>query len=913
MRKYIIIIAFSLIGCTATFSQEVITLHTDSIPLEKLFEYIESNTESKIYTDADISDTVAVHAQNQSVVEVLQTTFKDTPYSIAVYRKNIFILKGAANISTTLATSLTSGRELPDSGTTYRPIHRIEKSTSENLVYSVGDPHTRNPQPKVKLTGTVTDFKTGDPLPGINLVLREPWTAALTDANGRFSIELPSGRRQLQISGMNIQDSRRELMLYTDGRLDIELEEESHMLSEVTVTSGRIENVKSTQLGVEKLQVSRIKNIPMALGEVDILKAIQALPGVKTVGEASTGFNVRGGATDQNLILLNEGTIYNPNHLFGFFAAFNSDMIREAELYKSSIPARYGGRISSVLDITGKEANKEKFTGSAGIGLVTSKLNLEIPIIKERTSLLLSGRTTYSDWILKQLPEKSGYKNGTAGFMDAGAVFSHKFNNKNLLNIYGYYSHDRFSFTKNQKYGYNNFNASAKWRSVLNEKLVGYFTVGYDHYDYANRETVNEAAGYKLTFDINQTFGKLDFQYDVSDKVKLDFGGKSMFYNLNSGTFEPEGKASLVKYDKLQKDKALESALYAGGKWDITPRLSVDAGIRYSMFNALGPRKYIQYQDGLLPSPSSAIDTISAGSGKSIQTYHGPEFRLSARYAFNDNFSAKVGFNSMRQYIHKLSNTAIMSPTDIWKLSDPNILPQKGWQAAAGLYLNSPDGIWEFSLEGYWKKMNDYLDYRSGANLMMNHHIETEVIPTRGKAYGVELAVKKTAGKLNGWLSYTYSRTFLQQSGKLISKPVNNGEWYPTQFDKPHDFKFVGNYKFTERYSLSVNMDYSTGRPITVPEGEYYNHQLNTRLIYYGDRNAYRIPDYFRTDIAINIEPSHKLTLLTHHSISFGVYNVTGRKNVYSVYFVSEEGKIKGYKMSIFGMPIPFITYNIKF
>jgi hypothetical protein len=588
-------------------------------------------------------------------------------------------------------------------------------------------------------------------------------------------------------------------------------------------------------------------------------------------------------------------------------------MIKDAELYKSSIPSQYGGRIASVLNITSKEASKEKFTGSAGIGLVTSKLNLEIPIIKEKTSLLLSGRTTYSDWIMKMLPEKSGYRDGKAGFYDLGGVFSHTLNERNKLNIYGYYSHDRFAFNDNQKYAYNNMNFSANWRSIFSEKLTANFSFGYDHYDYRNDESVEEAAAARLSFAINQWFGKVDFSYKLDNNHTLNFGLMSQFYNINSGTYEPLHESSLVKWDQLQKDKALESAIYIGDQWEITPKLSVNAGIRYSMFNLLGPRTYYTYQDGMLPSSTTVVDSVSVGGGKVVKTYQGPEFRLSARYAFNDDFSVKVGFNTMRQYIHKVSNTTIMSPTDTWKLSDTNIKPQNGWQLAAGAYYNTPGQVLELSVEGYYKKLNDYLDYRSSAKLIMNHHLETDVINTEGYAYGVEFQVKKPSGKLNGWASYTYSRTFLRQNDPRIARPVNGGDWYPTEYDKPHDFKLVGNYKFTRRYSVSFNMDYSTGRPTTIPAGQYYDQGLQSMQVYYTDRNSYRVPDYFRLDLAFNIEPSHHLTLLTHSSISFGVYNLTGRKNVYSIYYVSENGSVQGYKMSIFGAPIPFITYNIKF
>ncbi len=827
-----------------------------------------------------------------------------------------------AGLDTTLSSALTyippkdtlgENRMLPEIEE-LKEVSRAISAISENLIYPVGDSHLKTVPEKVTLQGKVIDLKTESPLPGITLILKEPYTVATTDKNGNYTVRLPSGRIQLDISGVNIKASRRQLMLYEDGTLNIVLAEEPHQLDEVTVIAQRANNVRSVQLGMEKIQVPKIKNIPTAFGETDILKVVQSLPGVKTVGEASSGYNVRGGATDQNLILFNDGTIYNPNHLFGFFSAFNSDMVKEAELYKSSIPAQYGGRISSVLDIAGKEANKEKITGSAGLGLVTSKLTLEVPVIKNKTSVLLSGRTTYSDWILNLLPEKSGYRNGSAGFYDIGTVLSHQFNEKSFLTVYGYYSHDRFRFNENQKYAYSNLNASVRWKRFFNDQLFGNFAAGYDHYDYKNTDSMNEAAAYTLSSDINQLFVKTDFTYDWNRyRQKLNFGLKSMLYNLNSGNYEPYGANSLVELDRLQNEKALESAIYLEDQWDITHKWSVTAGIRLSMFNAFGPRTYYTYNPDMLPYESTVIDTVHANSGQAFKTYIGPEFRLSTRYALVDNFSVKAGFNTMRQYIHKLSNTVIMSPTDTWKLSDVNILPQRGWQAAAGLYYNTPKRIWLASVETYYKKMSDYLDYRSGARILMNHHIETDVINTQGYAYGVEFSLKKEVGKLNGWLSYTYSRTFLRQSDELISNPVNNGNWYPTDYDKPHDFKLTGNYKFTRRYSFSVNLDYSTGRPTTIPAGKYYDATLGAEQVFYTDRNTYRIPDYFRMDLSFNIEPSHKLTLLTHSSISFGVYNVTGRKNVYSIYYVSEEGKTKGYKLSIFGAPIPFITYNIKF
>jgi outer membrane receptor protein involved in Fe transport len=359
----------------------------------------------------------------------------------------------------------------------------------------------------------------------------------------------------------------------------------------------------------------------------------------------------------------------------------------------------------------------------------------------------------------------------------------------------------------------------------------------------------------------------------------------------------------------MPHEKALESAIYLGDEWTINHELSINAGVRYSIFNVLGPRSYNIYPSDVLPLVENIITTDSAGG--ILKTYHGPEFRLSARYVFSDRMSVKACVNSMRQYIHKISNTTIMSPTDIWKLSDMNILPQNGMQIAAGVFRTDYDNMFESSVELYYKTMNHYLDYRPGAELVMNRHLETDLVETEGVSYGAELMIKKVKGKLNGWVSYTYSRTLLRQTDPRITLPVNFGDWYPADFDKPHEVKFVGNYKFTRRYSVSMNCDYSTGRPITIPVAKY--RYVGGEYVYYTERNKLRVPDFFRIDLSFNIEPSHHLTLLTHDSFSFGVYNLTGRNNAYSVYYILDGRQIKGYKLAIFGVPIPYISYNIKF
>ena len=666
-------------------------------------------------------------------------------------------------------------------------------------------------------------------------------------------------------------------------------------LDEIVVVGGRPSSVDNVMMGSEKFKPQLLKNIPSAFGESDIMKIVLSLPGVTTVGEASSGYNVRGGATDQNLILFNGGTVFNPSHLFGLFTSFNE----------------YGGRISSVLKVLSKEANMQKLTGSASIGVLTSKATIEIPVVKDKVSLLLNGRTTYSDWILKQLPEKSGYKDGSANFYDLGGVLTWKPNSRNRLKVNGYWSHDKFSFSSDDSYGYQNSNISAEWRSMLSEKITATLSAGLDYYDYFNEDRSVPSMAARLSFGIDQLWGKLHFRHRLTEKQVITYGLSMQHYNVQAGKYEPVGDASYVKADQLQREKALESAAYISYELPLTEKLSVSAGLRYSMFNAFGPRDVNYYEEDELPSEETLLETRHETG--IIKTYQAPEFRLSALYAIQENVSLKVGFNTMHQYIHKVSNTSIVSPTDTWKLSDLNIKPQKGWQAAAGIYYETRDKNYELSAEVYYKHIDDYLNYRNSAVLLMNPHLETDVISTKGKAYGVELQVKKPTGKVNGWVSYTFARSLLRQDDKRVEKPLNDGDWYPSEYDRPHELKAVLNFKFTERYSLSSNFNYATGRPTTLPAGKYYNTYYQKFMPYYSDRNTYRIPDYMRLDLAFNIEPTHKLTSFLHTSFSIGVYNALARRNAYNIYYVNEGDHIKGYRLSVFGTAIPYVSLNIKF
>ncbi|GAB3300113.1 carboxypeptidase-like regulatory domain-containing protein [Hymenobacter tenuis] len=915
-----------LLACTAQSvraqqtEQPVISGTFQQVPFEQFVKEIESKTPFRFfYTPAAVdSVTITLQVTNKPVREVVQLALQNTPLRFAVDEQNrIYITTGTA-IQTELtesffqpesAGSMASGQN-PNADQDIKSTKSATTSTSALKLYEIGAAGAAPASGKATLAGRLREANSGEPVVGATVYIESPSIGTSTDEFGSYSLTLPIGRHTLLIRGIGIKSTRRQIVLQANGRLDIETEEDVNTLREVVIEAEKDRNVAGMQMGMEKLDIKTMRQVPTAFGETDILRVVLTLPGVKSVGEGNTGLNVRGGATDQNLILFNDATLYNPSHLFGFFSAFNPDVIKSVELYKSAIPAKYGGRLSSVLDITTRDGNKKKFSASGGIGPLTSRLTLEGPIIKNKTSFIIGARSSYSDWILRLLPNES-FKQSSASFSDVSAHISHEIDENNTLYATGYLSSDKFQLASDTAYKYLNRTASVKWRHNFNNKLYGVLTGATSHYQYDITSKRDASTASKLNYEINQYNAQADFTYSHNPKHTFDFGASSILYHVSPGGLTPSGSESLIEADVLPREQGLESAVYVSDRIEVSPRLSVSVGLRYSFYNALGPREVYNYVPGLSKSLNTITDTVAYGSGKVIATYHGPEYRLSARYSLTDNTSVKASFNRTRQYIHMLSNTTAMSPTDIWKLSDSNVRPQVGDQYSIGFYRNFRSNTIETSVETYYKSTKDFVDYKGGATLILNRHIETDIVNAVGKAYGVEVMVKKLTGKINGWVSYTYSRSLVQVNQGTISDMVNGGRYYPSNFDKPHDFTLIGNYRFSRRISASLNYTYSTGRPITLPLAKYY--VGNATRVYYSERNAYRVPDYYRADLALNLEGNHKVKKLAHGSWTFGVYNLTGRKNPYSVYFKSVGGQIKGYQLSIFGNPIPTITYNFKF
>lgn len=923
MKKFYLffycLLGLSLFSRAQSGAQKLIDVNFQQATISQLVSELETKTGYYFYYEAAQFDSLRVTVQlNQVTLKtVLDAAFKNTLYKYAITpQQQVLLTKGLA-IQTQLASGFFNNKSVAPGEKITAPTadytvalaeKQVVEATSENKTYEIGIRGTSKTG-AVTLAGYVRDVKSGEPVIGASIYIAALKTGIATDQFGYYSLNLPRGPHTLLVRGLGMKDTRRQVVLNTDGKLNIEMQEQVTTLKEVKISAEKVANVRSVEMGVNKIDITTLKQIPAVFGEADVLRAVLTLPGVQTVGEASTGFNVRGGSADQNLILLNDATIYNPSHFFGFFSAFDPDIVKDIELYKSSIPEKFGGRLSSILDVTNREGNKKKYTGSAGIGLLTSRFNIEGPIDSNKTSFIFGGRTTYANWLLKKLPKE--YENSRATFYDLSLNVSHQINEKNNLYFSGYYSADSFRLNSDTSYAYGNRNVSVKWRHNYNNKLYSVIMGGYDRYQYNVSSTLNPVNAYKFNFDISQLNFKADFSYFINPKHTLSFGLNSIRYHLTPGTSIPVGNESITVSEKVPGEQALESALYLGDKFNVSENFSINMGLRYSMFNYLGPQTVNNYAPNLPRTTANLLDSTTYGSNKFIKTYGGPEIRVSARYIVSENFSIKAGYNTLRQYIHLLSNTTAISPTDVWKLSDPNIKPQFGDQIALGLYKNFSSNTIETSVEVYYKRLKNYLDYRSGAVLVLNQNIETDVLSTRGKAYGAEFMIKKTAGKLNGWISYTYSRTFLKQDDPNAGELINGGAYYPANYDKPHSFNLIGNYRFTHRYSVSLNTVYSTGRPLTLPVAKFY--YAGAERVFYSDRNQYRIPDFFRTDFSINIEGNHKLKQRFHNSWTVGIYNVTGRRNAYSTYFAQEAGVINGYNLSIFANPFPFINYNIRF
>lgn len=874
------------------------------ISFERFVELVEKDSPYRfIFKKEELAEvTVNLQANGDKLEDVLGVIFLKSEYTYTVSKDlEVFVFRGEKKAVDFLPNYF----QAPSKATSLSSA--IQDEFVRNRRYTIGIP---GPGTEAKLVGTVISLENNLPIEGAIVYEKEAMRQAVTNKEGKFELLVPKGNKTLFIQNIGGYTEQRLLTIQGDATLELSIGEGIFSLNEVVVLSGAMSQVGRPEMGVQSLSVQEVRRLPAVMGEVDIIKGLLTMPGVNTAGEASVGFNVRGGAADQNLILMDQNTLFNPSHLFGFFSAINSDMVGGVELYKSGIPVSLGGRLSSVLQVTPKKGRTDKIGGSGGIGPMTSRFSLEGPMGK-KTTFILGSRLTYSDWLLDFLSDKIDLGASRAAFSDFNGTIEHELSPKDKLRLSGYFSKDSFQFDPDTVYSYSNQNVALSWTHYFSDALEATFSVGQDGYDFEVEGEDNPLNAYQYRFDIRQQFIKAQFRQEKGDRHLLTYGVHGIYYHLNPGEIIPFGPESGVIPDQVASETAMDWSVYLGDELEINEQWAVSGGLRYNFYSYLGPQTLPVYAAGEPYFKENITGETQFQTGKSIQSYHGPEFRFSGRYAISNNSSFKAGINSMRQNIHLLSNSSVITPTDTWKLSDSFLKPQRGIQYALGYFKNMQQGALEFSAELYYRSMQQLLDYRSGASIVLNDRIEQEVLVTQGKAYGMELYVKKSQGKLNGSLAYTYSRSLMQTDPTEKKEQINRSEWYPSNFDQPHNANVVGNYELSKRINVTLTGKYSTGRPVTLPIAKF-NYGGSER-VYFSDRNSFRVPDYFRMDFSVNLEGNHKVSKLAHASWSFGVYNILGRDNAYSIYFVPEGGKLKGYQLAIFAEPIPFITYNFRF
>jgi len=774
---------------------------------------------------------------------------------------------------------------------------------------TVGDREEGGGKNVAVLHGKISDIETGDPLIGATIYFEELQKGAASDVNGRFSMVVRPGKYTVEFKCMGMEDRHTYLEVLSDGNLAIAMEKSVIALTEVVVRANRYHNVRGTQMGFDRLNYKVLKEVPVVMGEKDVLKVIQMLPGVQTVGEGAAGFNVRGSAADQNMIYVNKVPVYNSSHLFGFFTSFSPDIVKDFTLYKSNLPASYGGRLASFFDITARQGNLNKYTARGGISPVTARLSLEGPIQKGKSSFILAGRSTYSDWILNRLEDQE-LRESKANFNDLSGILTWEPGEKTLIKAFGYYSHDFFKLGSTNQYEYNNAGGSLNINRRLSSRLNGDLALVYGSYNFTTIDEQVASESWTQSYRIDHYEAKLDMAWLSLGKHKLTFGGNAILYNLDRGDVLPYGDISMRVPVELGLDNGLETAVYLADEITLTPRLTLYGGLRFATYLSLGPGETQVYGEGMPVQPGSVVDVINARSYEVVKTYTGLEPRVAVNFMLGANNSLKFSYNRVNQFLFMLSNTVAISPTDQWKLCDYNISPPYVDQLSLGFYQDFPRGGLNTSLEVYYKKINDVVDYRDGASFISTPHVETVTLQGQQEAYGFEALLKKSAGKLSGWIAYSYSRSMMEVDSPLPTERINYGDPYPSNFDRPHNVSVVTNVKLNRRLSFSANMVYTTGRPVTYPISIYYVDGM--QFVDYASRNSYRIPDYFRVDFSVNLEGNLKERKLFHSYWMLNFYNATGRKNAYSVYFQNDEGSINGYKLSIFGQMVVTLSWNFK-
>ncbi len=772
---------------------------------------------------------------------------------------------------------------------------------------------------KATLSGYVRDASNGEALIGATVFVPASGAGTVANAYGFYSLTLAKGIYQVRFSFVGYTDVLREVDLTRNTRLDIELTASSTQLDEVVISSDEEEAaIRGIQMSVNRLNAATIARMPAFLGEADIIKSLQQLPGVSTVGEGASGYNVRGGSVGQNLIVLDEAAVYNPSHLLGFFSVFNPDAIKDVQLYKGGIPARYGGRLASILDVRMKEGNNKQFETNGGIGTIFSRLMVEGPIVPQKASFVLAARRSYIDVLAR--PFVDVLRDGARlNFYDLTAKLNYRLNERNNLFLSGYAGRDIFFFDRQQGFSWGNATGTLRWNSIISDRLFSNVSLIFSKYDYALQFGEDERDNFKWSSSVTDFTVKPSLSYFINSQNEISAGAEVHYYQFDPARASGTTNGAMVNIS-LDRKYNLETSFYVSHQLQVNRRISAEYGLRYSIFQGFGPGRVYQYNDTVPGTRRQPVSFTDYGKGEELVRYATPEPRLSLKYELNARSSVKASFMRMAQYLHLISNTAASNPLDVWAPSSPNLKPQLGTQFAMGYFRSlGQERHYEFSAEVYYRSTRNQVDYIDGADLLINEYLEGDLLSGKGRAYGLELYFQKKTGRLTGWLAYTLARTELQVNG------INNGAWYPTRFDQTHNFKVTAFYQINNRWSASANFTFLSGTPTTFPTSRYVIQDILIPHNAGNTRNNVRIPPFHRLDISFRLDgkpqrKNGKPRKNTDYWV-FGVYNLYARKNPFSIYFSQADDRTasgapiqsRATQLSIIGTLVPSVSYNFHF
>jgi len=833
----------------------------------------------------------------QPVEEVLDQLLQNSPLSYYQYRNNGIVILPVLDMETEYSAEYYAALD--------KSVNDPNQSqnTATQLV-SIGNISTLDASGSAIVTGRLIDDQTDEPIIGATVRWVDTDGADVTDFDGNFKTKIPSGAQEILIEYIGYQNYRQVYEIKGNGAINLRMEKEAVGLDEVTITAQSADaNIEKAQIGVATLSIKDIKKLPAFMGEADIVKSLLLQPGVSSLGEGASGFNVRGGDVDQNLVMQDEAFFFNSSHALGFFSAFNSDMVSSVDLYKGNIPSRFGGRLASVMDVKLKNGNSNRWRVKGGVGPISSRIGFDGPIGKKIT--VNSGfRSSYADWVLNQvnIPE---VKNCSAFFYDANLRINMRFNEKNNLTLSGYASSDDFVYNNEFGFDYATKIANLSYNTTFSDNILNKLSAVYSTYE-SSQSDLEGVDGAQISNKLNYIKLKDEISITNSNDFRVDVGASGIFYFMEPGVRTPLGTQSAVLEKTLEDEQGVEAAAFANIEIPVGDILLLTGGVRLSYYQYLGAKTVYQYDDPNRPSLAGSSEPIQYGDGDVIASYFTPEPRLSLRVKLTDDISIKTGYSRTAQYINQIFNSDSPTPSSQWQLSTQYIKPTKSHNLSVGYFHNFSDNNWETSLEVYGRRIDQLYDYRDFANLFVNEQLETELLSGEGRSYGAELSIKRKKGTYNGWLSYTYSR-----AEKLIDG-INNGNYYPSNFDKPHDVSLVLNFQPNQRNTFTINFNYGTGRPTTAPVGNFLT-RTGLFVPIYTERNQLRIPDYHRIDIAYTLGKGWKKDKRFQSSWTFSVYNIYGRQNAFSVYYDNSGArKAVANKLAILGYAFPSVTFNFE-